>query len=101
MYIVLVHVDVKEGEIEAFKKASLINAENSVLEPGIKRFDVIQELENPNRFILVEVYLDEQAAISHKGTQHYADWRDRVAGMMASPRTGVKFCNIFPGEDGW
>src|SRR5574339_1094172 len=96
MQIVLVHVHVKPEFVEAFKQASLDNASNSVKEPGIARFDVIQQADDPTRFILVEIYKTAEAPAAHKETAHYAKWRDTVAEMMAEPRRGIKYSNIFP-----
>ena len=87
MLIVLVHVHVKPDRIEAFREASLENARNSLQEPGIARFDVLQDNDDPTRFILNEVYWDNAAPSAHKETAHYAAWRDTVANMMASPAT--------------
>lgn len=96
MNIVLVHVHVKPEFVEAFKQASIENASNSVKEDGIARFDIIQQNEDPTRFILVEVYKTAEASAAHKETAHYAKWRDTVAEMMAEPRQGIKYTNIFP-----
>lgn len=101
MYIVHVFVHVKPESIEAFKAASLDNARNSVQESGVRRFDVIQELDDPSRFVLVEVYTDVAANAAHKTTAHYARWRDTVERMMAEPRQAVKYSNVFPDEKGW
>lgn len=101
MLIVMVYVHVKPDCIEAFREATLDNARNSVQEPGIARFDVIQQQDDPARFVLVEVYRTPNDAALHKDTAHYAKWRDTVADMMAEPRKGVKYANVFPGEDGW
>ena len=101
MLIVQVHVRVKPECVEAFREATRENAKNSVREPGIARFDVIQQADDPSRFILVEVYRTAHAPAAHKETPHYAAWRDAVAGMMAEPRTSVKYANVFPGEEGW
>ncbi len=101
MLIVHVHVKVKPEFIEAFKAASLANAQESTKEPGIARFDVVQQQDDPAKFVLVEVYRNANAPASHKETRHYAAWRDGVATMMAEPRFSVKFTNIFPGEEGW
>jgi quinol monooxygenase YgiN len=101
MYIVLVHVKVKPEFIEAFHQASLENAQNSVNEPGVARFDVLQELDDKTNFVLIEVYRTIEAAADHKLTDHYARWRDRVAEMMAKPRVGIKYQNIFPDDAGW
>ena len=101
MQIVLVHVNVKPESIEAFKLASMENASNSVKEEGIARFDLIQQTEDPTKFILVEVYKTAEASVAHKATQHYARWRDIVAEMMAEPRQGIKYTNIFPEDANW
>lgn len=101
MHIVHVHVHVKPEFVEAFKKATIENASNSVKEAGNVRFDVIQEADDPTHFILVEVYRTARASAEHKETAHYAKWRDLVMGMMAEPRQGIKFTNIFPDDAGW
>jgi autoinducer 2-degrading protein len=101
MLVVHVFVHVKPESIEAFKAASVENARNSVQEPGIARFDVIQQEEDPTRFVLVEVYRTAEDPGRHKETVHYATWRDRVADMMAEPRSAIKYANVFPDEAGW
>ena len=101
LYIVHVQVHVKPDAIAAFRAATLANAQASVKEPGILRFDVLQSREDPTRFVLVEVYKhpDDQAA--HRETAHYLTWRDAVADLMAEPRTAVKYTNVFPDDAGW
>ena len=101
MLIVQVHVHVKGDCVEAFSRATVENAQNSVQEPGIARFDVLQQADDPTRFVLVEVYRTPDDPAKHKETAHYQAWRDAVADMMAEPRTSVKYSNVFPGEDGW
>jgi (4S)-4-hydroxy-5-phosphonooxypentane-2,3-dione isomerase len=101
MNIVHVHVHVKPEMIEAFKQAAIENASQSVKEEGIERFDVIQQNDDPTRFILVEVYKTEKASAAHKETAHYAKWRDTVAEMMAEPRQGIKYSNIYPKDSDW
>jgi quinol monooxygenase YgiN len=101
MFIVHVFVHVKPEFVEAFKAATLENARNSVQEPGIARFDVVQQLDDPNRFVLVEVYRTEDDPAAHKETGHYKTWRATVADMMAEPRSSVKYRNIFPDAQGW
>jgi quinol monooxygenase YgiN len=101
MLIVHVHAHVKPESIEAFKQSSRENARQSVKEPGIARFDVIQAADDASRFVLVEVYRTPEASSRHKETAHYQAWRDAVAPMMAEPRTSVKYSNVFPDEDGW
>ena len=101
MTIVHVHVHVKAESIEAFREASIENARHSVEEPGIARFNVIQQADDPSRFVLVEAYRTADAPGRHKETAHYQQRRDAVAGMMAEPRWSVKFVNLFPGDEGW
>jgi quinol monooxygenase YgiN len=101
MHIVHVFVHVKPEQVEPFKAATLDNARNSVQEPGIARFDVIQRQDDPTRFVLVEVYRDLPATVAHKETAHYARWRDAVADMMAEPRTAIKYDNLYPADEGW
>jgi len=101
MLIVHVHVHVKPDCVQAFKQATVENARNSVQEPGIARFDVIQQADDPTRFVLVECYRTADAPAQHKDTAHYAAWRDTVADLLAEPRTRVTFTNVFPDDTGW
>jgi len=101
MLVVHVHVRVKPQCVEAFKAATLANARASVREPGIARFEVVQQQDDPARFVLVEAYRNSEAPAAHKETQHYQTWRDAVAPMMAEPRTSVKFGSVFPEEGEW
>lgn len=101
MFIVLVHVNVKPEFVETFRQATIENARESVKEAGIARFDVIQQSDDPTKFILVEVYKTVDAPAAHKETAHYARWRDTVAEMMAEPRQGIKYTNIFPDDANW
>jgi len=96
MFIVHVFAHIKPDRVEAFRAATLENARNSVREPGVARFDVIQQHDDPTRFVLVEVYRTPQDANKHKETSHYQKWRDAVADMMAEPRTSIKYTNVFP-----
>jgi (4S)-4-hydroxy-5-phosphonooxypentane-2,3-dione isomerase len=101
MYIVHVFVHVKPGQAESFQAATIENARKSIYEPGIARFDIIQQQDDPARFVIVEVYRTADDPARHKETSHYQKWRDTVADMMAEPRTSVKYANIFPDEQGW
>jgi quinol monooxygenase YgiN len=101
MMIVHVHIRVKAESLEEFIRATTENARNSVKEPGIARFDVIQNAADPTRFVLVEVYRKADARAEHRATAHYAKWRDAVESMMAEPRSGVEYQNVFPGDEGW
>jgi quinol monooxygenase YgiN len=101
MLVIHVHARVRPEHIEAFKTASLANARQSVHEIGIARFDVVQQADDPTRFVLVEVYRTAAAPAAHKETAHYQAWRDAVAPMMAEPRSSEKFTNVFPADAGW
>jgi autoinducer 2-degrading protein len=99
--LVIVHVQVKPDAVAAFRAATLENARHSVKEPGVARFDVVQSVEDPTRFVLLEVYRSPDAPTAHKATAHYARWRDGVADLMAAPRTSARYVNLFPDDPGW
>ena len=101
MLIVHVHVKVKPDCIDAFKEVTIANARQSLKEPGIARFDVMQQSDDPTRFVLVEAYRSVEATAAHKATPHYATWRDRMETLMAEPRSSVKYLNLFPAEEAW
>ncbi len=101
MLIVHVHVRTKPESVEPFKEATLANARESVKEPGIARFDIVQHQDDPTRFVLIEAYRNAHAPAAHKETRHYQVWRDAVAPLMAEPRSSVKFNNVFPADDQW
>ena len=101
MFIVQVHIHVREDVTDEFITASIENARHSVQEPGIARFDLIQDKEDPTRFVLLEVYRTEEDSGLHKQTEHYAVWRDTVESMMVEPRHAVKYFNLFPDDQGW
>jgi len=101
MFIVHVFIHIKPDCIDAFKEATIENAKNSVKEPGIARFDVIQEIDDPARFVLVEVYRTPEDPAKHKETLHYRKWAETVTGMMFEPRTRTKFTNVYPDQKGW
>jgi quinol monooxygenase YgiN len=101
MLIVHVHVQVRAEDVAAFKAATSENARQSLDEPGVVRFDVIQRVDQPTTFLLVEVYRSADAAAAHKTTRHYEVWRDAVAPMMAVPRTSVRFQDVFPAGAQW
>jgi (4S)-4-hydroxy-5-phosphonooxypentane-2,3-dione isomerase len=101
MHIVHVFIHVKEDQVEEFKTATLQNAQNSLKEPGIARFDVIQQPDDPTRFVLVEVYRTPEDAVAHKGTEHYKIWQGIAEPLMAEPRTRIIYRNVFPEDSGW
>lgn len=101
MLIVHVFVHVKPECIEQFRRVTVENAGNSVKEPGIARFDVLQQAGDPTRFVLVEVYRDAEAPAKHKETAHYQAWAAAAADMLAEPRSRAAYANIYPGDEGW
>jgi autoinducer 2-degrading protein len=101
MLIVHVHVHVKPESVADFRQATIENARSSVQEPGIARFDVVQQQNDEAQFVLIEVYQSPDAAAAHKETAHYAKWRDTVATMMAEPRSSVKYSAVYPDPEGW
>ena len=101
MLITHVMIHVKPEQVEAFKAATLDNARHSAREPGIARFDVIQQADDPTRFVLVEVFRDAQAPARHRETAHFAAWLAAVTDMLVEPRTRAQYTNIFPNDSGW
>jgi quinol monooxygenase YgiN len=101
MIVVAVYANVKPDMIEAFRDATVENAANSIKEPGIVRFDFIQQTDEPASFLLVEAYKNDDAIAKHKETQHYAKWSAAVESMMAHPRKSVKYTSVFPDDALW
>jgi (4S)-4-hydroxy-5-phosphonooxypentane-2,3-dione isomerase len=102
MLAVHVEIHVKPEAVDRFIEVTIQNARNSLQEPGIVRFDMVQNRNDPSHFVLVEVYRDDEAPLRHKETAHYAAWRDAVADMMAAPRSSIKYTTVFPNhESGW
>ena len=101
MIILIVQIHVKADAVTAFEAATEDNAANSRLEPGVVRFDVLQEQQDATRFALVEVYRDQPAVAAHKTTAHYLRWRDAVADLMAELRVGVAYSNLSPSDSDW
>ena len=101
MHIVHILIHVKNDKIEEFKNASLENAKNSLKEPGIARFDLIQQKDDPTRFLLLEVYRTPKDVVRHKETAHYKRWQETVEPWMQEARTRIIYQNIFPDESGW
>lgn len=98
MQIVHVHVRVKAESVDDFKTATLENARHSIQEPGIERFEVMQQADDPTRFVLIEAYRTSEAPAAHKQTAHYQKWRDAVESMMAEPRRSVKYTLVSDAE---
>ena len=101
MHVTIVHVHVKQEHIVEFVAATRLNHEASVQEAGNRRFDVLQSTTDPTRFVLYEAYASEADAAAHRQTAHYLRWRDTVAEMMAEPRQGIKYSNVFPPDAAW
>jgi quinol monooxygenase YgiN len=101
MLVAIINVHVKPEYIEPFKAVSQDNASNSILEPGVLRFDVYQQSDDPSRFTLLEIYRTEDDPVRHRETAHYARWRDTVAAMMVEPRMRTTHNILFPPESEW
>jgi quinol monooxygenase YgiN len=101
MLVAIVHAHVKPEYIDSFKTATLDNASNSINEPGVVRFDVYQQSDDPSRFSLVEIYRTEDAPAKHRETAHYVRWRDTVAEMMVDPRTRLTYNIVYPPTEKW
>jgi autoinducer 2-degrading protein len=101
MHIIHVHIRIKPEHIDAFKTATIENATNSVKEPGVARFDLVQQADDPTRFMLLEVYRSLDDITSHRETAHYNAWAAKVVDMFADPRTRVSYTNVYPADAGW
>ncbi|WP_347888913.1 antibiotic biosynthesis monooxygenase [Nitrosomonas europaea] len=99
MYVTIVYASVKADKVEAFKEATRMNHEQSIHEPGNRRFDILQSADDPTRFILYEAYKTREDAAAHKETAHYLAWRDTVTDWMAEPRKGVIYDGLYPAEN--
>jgi autoinducer 2-degrading protein len=96
MVVTAVMVHVTPDRADDFIRATVVNHEASVKEPGNVRFDILQSEDDPSRFMLYEAYESKEAAAAHKDTAHYKVWRDMVANWMAEPRQGIKYKGIRP-----
>jgi quinol monooxygenase YgiN len=101
MHILIVHARVKTEFIDAFKQATVINAENSAKEPGVARFDFLQQQDDASKFVLYEVYRDPSAPAKHKETAHYKAWAETVGPLFEEPRTRAFYTNVFPTDEAW
>ena len=101
MLVIHVHIRVKPEHLDSFLAETRHNASASLQEPGVRRFDVLQDEADDTRIVLNEVYVDQAAADAHKQTAHYARWQEAVAEMMSEQRTPTRFTSVFPDEDGW
>ena len=99
MLVLHVQVHVHPDLVDDFLRATAANATASLTEPGLLRFDVVQDLADPAHVVLVEAYRDADAHAAHRETAHYATWRDTVAPMMARPREAVKFAAVHPAAE--
>jgi quinol monooxygenase YgiN len=101
MLVVHIQIHIRPQFIDAFKAATIANARESLKEPGIARFDFVQQQDDPTRFVLVEAYRSVEANVAHKETKHYQTWRDVAEPMMAEQRTRAVFTSVFPEDKGW
>jgi quinol monooxygenase YgiN len=101
MHILHVYVRVKPEHVEAFRQATIENAGNSRKEPGVARFDVVQQADDPTRFMLLEAYRSKEGHAAHRETAHFRKWTDTVEPMMAEPRSRVIYTNVDPPDAQW
>ena len=94
MKVLIVHIKVSKDRVQDFIAATLENAAASRTEPGVSRFDLLQDEADPCLFALVEAYRDERAQASHKETAHYKKWKDLAEPMMAEPRTRALYAEL-------
>lgn len=98
MIVSCVYIHVKPDSVDRFIEVTTENHRGSVKETGNLRFDIIQQVDDPCRFMLYEAYESETDAADHKTTSHYLNWRNQVNDLMAEPRYGVKYNIIEPND---
>jgi quinol monooxygenase YgiN len=101
MFILIVNIHIKTEHIEGFREATIENGRNSRMEPGVARFDMVQQTDDASRFVLIEVYRTQAAIAAHKETAHYQVWLKKVDDMFAEPRTRALYTNVSPGDEAW
>ena len=96
MHVTVVYIHVKPERVADFIEAVGENHDLSVREPGNLRFDILQSVDDPTRFVTYMAYRDEASAGGHRETPHYLAFRDRVADWMVEPRENVRYEGLFP-----
>ena len=98
MFVLSVSIHVKPEHVEEFIPAMLANAHGSRTEPGNLRYDVLRDEDDPNHFLLYEVYRDADALAAHRETPHFQTWLATVEPWMAEPRIRVRAQPLFYGD---
>lgn len=96
MHVTIVYIRVKPEHVSEFIAATRRNHEGAVQEAGNRRFDVIQDANDPTRFVLYEAYLSAADAAAHKETPHYHAWAQAVTPWLAAPRERAQYKGLFP-----
>jgi autoinducer 2-degrading protein len=99
MYVAVVYIHVKPDHVADFAAAIRENHESSIREPGNVRFDILQSVDDPTRFVTYMAYRDEAAARRHRETAHYFAFHDRVADWMVEARQNVVYTGLYPATD--
>ena len=81
MFVVIAQIQVKPEHADAFQAACVENAQNSLREPGVVRFDVLRQQDDPAKFTLYEIYRKPEDLAAHKETPHYAQWAEKAGAM--------------------
>lgn len=81
----LVKIVVDSTKLEAFKAALKEGTETAVrLEPGVLSYNIFQEKEHPNHITIFETYASIKAYNKHIQTQHFKNYKTKVADMVQS-----------------
>ena len=100
MIVRIINVYVKPDAVEAFRKATLTNRDGSIREPGVLRFDLLQDATDESKFVLYEVYRSDEATAAHKETDHYREWKSAVEPLMARGRERYDLRAVAPLDEG-
>ena len=98
MIVTCVYIHVKPESVKRFIEVTAANHRESVKESGNLRFDLVQQVDDPCKFMLYEAYESEIAVADHKNTVYYLNCRELAEDMMAEPRHWVRYNIIEPKE---
>ena len=96
MLIQIVHLIVKPENLDTFLIEVCANARESLKEPGVRRFEVLQHSDYPDKFMLYEVYENSEALEAHRKTPQFKRWQDYGVPLLAVPRERVLYKPVFP-----
>lgn len=101
MIIMNVFLRIKPERVNDFIAATLQNGNLTTQEPGNIRFELIQQTDDPTRFILTEIYRTQADMDAHFQSQHFQEWRAAVNDAFAEPGYSATYTPHFPSPSAW